>query len=118
MVASNTTISNNISNNFICLLSACQNCCTLVEQNSHMQHNETLQMIIQRVAEEKGSDKHSSKSSRLRFKAMVQLLTILTSKLCFKDGQNPAQHFVVPALNHLSSLTRRVLRLWCLATAA
>lgn len=83
-----------------------------------MQHNETVQMIIQRVAEEKGSDKHISKSSQLRFKAMVQLLTVLTSRLRFKDGQHPAQRFVVPALNHLSFLTRRGLRLWCLATAA
>jgi len=44
MVASNTTISNNISNNFICMLSACQNCCSLGEQNNQMQHNKTLQM--------------------------------------------------------------------------
>lgn len=44
MVALNTTISNNISNNFICVLSACQNCCSVVEQNNQMQHNKTLQM--------------------------------------------------------------------------
>lgn len=43
MVASNTTVSNNISNNFICMLSACQNCCRLVEQSNQLQHHKTFQ---------------------------------------------------------------------------
>lgn len=98
MVASNTTISNNISNNFICVLSACQSCCSMVEQNNQMQHNKTLQMnrpVCNRKEKKwKRSDKHSTKSSQLIFKAIIQSFTIVTSRLCFKDGQNPAQNFV------------------------
>lgn len=113
MVALNATVSNNISNDFICTLSACQNCCRLVEQSNQVQHHKTFQAAHPMWSSKgKGADSLSNSSSQFRVQAGSQLGTALTG------SQNPAQNPVGLVLNGLCLLARREFGFCCFPAAA